>query len=423
MTKMKNHKRHILLAVSGLNPQVVTETLYALAVQKNIDIAEIYIVTTAKGKQIIREGRSDDLSLRPLETEIERFCRLYDKPLPQFIPDGAHIIEADDSSLDDIVNEEANLLFADTVTRVIREMTAVRNTVLHCSLAGGRKTMSAAIAIAMTMFGRREDTLTHVLVSKEFEQSKKFFPETPEEVNQITLCEFPYVRLRDKLSWFRMTPTVSYADLVRRAQEEVNLLHVPAVAQLSKRMRTVTIGKDRIKSRHSNLPSASFTISIVPEPNSRFKFLESGSITHLFTVTSEFSRRAIQYELKNLSQHSSQLAEFYKRLEAKLRSLPANETLLRLGGGKTFLDNSIALALVDDEEAYAQYVKTCFGKGMPFPRTRSVLFQNGVPAVPLGWVHLGPPGAGAHPQAQSEQAASDPIALLSQKFRIRSKRS
>ena len=49
----EQYSRRILLAVTGLSPQVVTETLYALAVRRDPPFVptEIHLLTTAEGKQ------------------------------------------------------------------------------------------------------------------------------------------------------------------------------------------------------------------------------------------------------------------------------------------------------------------------------------------------------------------------------------
>ena len=45
-----NFQRRVLLAVTGMSPQVVTETIYALA-QQGADFVptEVHIITTSKG--------------------------------------------------------------------------------------------------------------------------------------------------------------------------------------------------------------------------------------------------------------------------------------------------------------------------------------------------------------------------------------
>ena len=66
-------EKRILLCVAGLSPQVVTETLYALAKRENPFIAtEIHIITTAEGANRIR------LTLLENDPQEQHFYRLCD---------------------------------------------------------------------------------------------------------------------------------------------------------------------------------------------------------------------------------------------------------------------------------------------------------------------------------------------------------
>ena len=59
---MKRTKRQILLAVVGLSPQVVTETLYALTKCSNVRRfipSEIHLITTLKGAELIQNKLLD----------------------------------------------------------------------------------------------------------------------------------------------------------------------------------------------------------------------------------------------------------------------------------------------------------------------------------------------------------------------------
>ena len=49
------------------------------------------------------------------------------------------------------------------------------DTQLMVSIAGGRKTMGYYAGYALTLFGRHQDQLSHVLVSEEFEGNRDFF--------------------------------------------------------------------------------------------------------------------------------------------------------------------------------------------------------------------------------------------------------
>ena len=52
IVSQKDQMKNILLAVTGLNPQVITETLYALH-QNNRYVDAIHVITTRDGKEKI----------------------------------------------------------------------------------------------------------------------------------------------------------------------------------------------------------------------------------------------------------------------------------------------------------------------------------------------------------------------------------
>ncbi|MFR6358904.1 MAG: CRISPR-associated ring nuclease [Sutterella wadsworthensis] len=54
-----NSRRCILLAVTGMTPQVITETIYALKTERNIVPDEVHVVTTSSGADCIRETLLD----------------------------------------------------------------------------------------------------------------------------------------------------------------------------------------------------------------------------------------------------------------------------------------------------------------------------------------------------------------------------
>ena len=52
-------RRHILLCVAGLTPQIITETLYALTQQRGERVDEIRVITTLGGRDRIRQALLD----------------------------------------------------------------------------------------------------------------------------------------------------------------------------------------------------------------------------------------------------------------------------------------------------------------------------------------------------------------------------
>jgi CRISPR-associated protein (TIGR02584 family) len=119
--------------------------------------------------------------------------------------------------MEDIRTSADNEQMAAQLLGFVKGLTADPNVVLHCSLGGGRRTMTAYMMLALTMYGREEDRLTHVLVPEVFETNPDFFfpPAKPQvlpvrlegnrlgTVNtrdaQVELAEIPFVRLRSAL--------------------------------------------------------------------------------------------------------------------------------------------------------------------------------------------------------------------------------
>ena len=103
--------RRILIAVTGLSPQIVTETLYALAVDSAENDryvpTEIHIVTTAKGAE---HARLNLLSEEP--GQFHRLCRDYpgiDLEKIKFDESSIHVIARSDAEeMDDIRNSDDN---------------------------------------------------------------------------------------------------------------------------------------------------------------------------------------------------------------------------------------------------------------------------------------------------------------------------
>lgn len=181
MTRTQPHSfpRRILLAVTGLSPQVVTETLHALAVsaQQPFVPTEIHLITTAEGAERAR------LSL--LSADRGWFKRIRDDyALPEIAFDSTHIHvlrDAEGKPIADIRTPEDNLRCADFITEAVRAFTADQQAAVHVSIAGGRKTMGFFLGYALSLFGRDQDRLSHVLVSEPFESSWNFSipPRTP----------------------------------------------------------------------------------------------------------------------------------------------------------------------------------------------------------------------------------------------------
>jgi len=224
--------KNILVCVSGLTPQIVTETLFCLSVKENIKIDELYIITTARGRDIIL-GKDDDFNKKrgypPLKKELRNLCNKYKIKEPLFDEGNGHIIVAKEQSIDlyDIRSDKDNQLFPNKVCDVIREKCQKDEIILYCSISGGRKTMSVDLAFALTLFGRARDKLYHVLVDSKVEYNKDFwFPRNRDELKLLEISVLPYIKLRTLLGDFtqnKLFKSLSYTGLVDLMQQQIRI--------------------------------------------------------------------------------------------------------------------------------------------------------------------------------------------------------
>jgi CRISPR-associated protein (TIGR02584 family) len=227
------YPRRILLATTGLAPQILTETLYALAVTAVPAFvpSEIHVVTTDEGRHRLMLTLLD-----PSTARLRKFAEEFSLPAlaGALTPERIHVFAgADGRPLADIACDEDNTAAADLTTRVVRALTADAEAALHVSLAGGRKTMGFLLGYALSLFGRPQDRLSHVLVDRAFEMHPDFFypPREPRVLTtrdgrpintadaRLLLAEIPIVRLRLGLPRELLAGTASYSETVARAEE------------------------------------------------------------------------------------------------------------------------------------------------------------------------------------------------------------
>ena len=207
--------KNILLAVTGLSPQVITETLYALH-QSDRQVDAIHVITTRDGKEKIYTGL-----LGGKKGYYYRYLKEYGIP-PESIDFGCGNIHVVTDEYGIETNDIANELHNERLLKKCMELaflfTKDPETAVFFSIAGGRKTMSSCLTIAAQIYGRPQDRLYHVLVSPEFESSRDFyypprksmrikltdakgepfFKET--KFAQVNLIPIPFFSVRKKLS-------------------------------------------------------------------------------------------------------------------------------------------------------------------------------------------------------------------------------
>ena len=82
--------------------------------------------------------------------------------------------------------------------------------------------MSAAMGFALSLLGRANDELLHVLTTEAFQNSKSFYPKK-NDAPCLQLIDVPFVRLRTRLELDAKKKT-SYMNLVEEAQKTIDML-------------------------------------------------------------------------------------------------------------------------------------------------------------------------------------------------------
>jgi CRISPR-associated protein (TIGR02584 family) len=198
-----------LITVLGSSPQVITETLYAL---KEAGFPNRIIVFTTK------HGASQIEQLA-LHEHIESLCENYGLSVPTLNEHDINIVkDLNGIELNDIRNSADQESMADQITQTVRELVKDDKISIHASIAGGRKSMSFYMGYIFSIFARPQDSLSHVLVSPEFESNNFWYPtpksspfvakiirETGEKIMldaqhaKVELAEIPFLRINNAL--------------------------------------------------------------------------------------------------------------------------------------------------------------------------------------------------------------------------------
>lgn len=246
----------ILLAVTGMSPAVLTETVWALAHEAEPVVpSRVIVVTTSDGRRQLESqlftpeprfgGRCPWDALREALAAAGhdlagrlRFGATGDDVRVMTVTDPA---TGRSRELTDLRTPGDNEAAADFLLDQVRAIVANPDTRLIASLAGGRKTMGALLYACLTLAGRETDRLTHVLVSEPFETLRGFwFPGqpggplagrvAPSEASaqphdpaaaQVQLADVPFVPLRNLFQRELGRPAGRFSLLVESCREQV----------------------------------------------------------------------------------------------------------------------------------------------------------------------------------------------------------
>ena len=233
---MVQHKRIILVSAMGTSPAVLTNTVWGLAHQKpSIVPDEIVVFITKRGKELLSQKLFGEGVWNEMRSNLKREKIEIDGKLVFGATSIRVIPDAEGNEIEDLRTGDDNLRAADFMLSQLRQYTEDSETELHVSIAGRRKTISALLFSCMSLLGREQDKVYHVLlppaleggVTPTFYYPKRGSTYTAQVTGkkhkakdlQCELFEVMFVRMR---GWyqekFNAIPP-SYRALVARVQE------------------------------------------------------------------------------------------------------------------------------------------------------------------------------------------------------------
>jgi len=230
MTKPHEYKKKALVVVGGLSPQVLTETLYGLVMSTPAFVpTEIHLVTTSEGSH-----RAMLDLLHPETGKFHSFCCEFGLPEITFDENSIHVMrDQSGMKMNDIRTPLQNEAAADFITNIIAKLTEDDQLAIHASIAGGRKTMGYYLGYALSLYGRDQDRLSHVLVSEGYEGHPEFFYPTKKSkviytrdnrpvdtsLAEVVLAEIPFIRFRDDVPAKLLNGKASFSETINLARK------------------------------------------------------------------------------------------------------------------------------------------------------------------------------------------------------------
>ncbi|WP_027722144.1 CRISPR-associated ring nuclease [Maridesulfovibrio zosterae] len=215
-----------LLVLSGVNPQLVTEALYALhrecadpeSEYYDLEYPEkVHVITTKEGQNSLYSGLGYDVRTMSKQNEkkirrergenpgskFKSFCENYGREDVVFTPQNVHVISDGGKPLVDITNAKDSRIAEVFIMHEVMEL-AKHNTIY--AVIGGRASMSVFLYTTFQILGEGGHRVFHIPAGKELMERKKlFYPALDKNTGQpkkeedelIDLCELPVFALSD----------------------------------------------------------------------------------------------------------------------------------------------------------------------------------------------------------------------------------
>ena len=222
---IESQRKHVLVAILGTSPAVLTEAVWALAMQKNIVLDKIVVLTTTEGRDKFFKDVYDAQKhiWRDLCADLNAAGKAIDEKI---IGPASFKIFPDENNdfAKDLPSYDANMLAADMM---VNELGGERFNkgdmwVIHGLIAGGRKTMTALFFSCMCLLARKGDQVYHVLAPGCENDPNFYYPRTPPEANKVNLFSVPFVRMGRWAEDMTKNKGMTYRNLIDAVEHELD---------------------------------------------------------------------------------------------------------------------------------------------------------------------------------------------------------
>lgn len=234
--------RNILFLVTGMTPKIITEILWALACDSKRITAwipdEIHVLSTEDGLNQTRARLFEEGVFAKMKKDYPILVNV------EFSSQHLHLITQDGTALKDLKTPADNELAANTICTKIQQFTQDEHTALHVSIAGGSKTMGFYAGYPLSLYGRYQDRLSHVLVDSDFENSSDFYYPTPCDKFVIQRNTDKRLNAKEAQIWLALIPFVRMRALINQSDIVVQQNFSTVVALMNKNLQNLHIHLD-----------------------------------------------------------------------------------------------------------------------------------------------------------------------------------
>jgi CRISPR-associated protein (TIGR02584 family) len=219
MVTKERPMKEIFLAVVGTTPQVLTECLFYYThpyYEQNRYFSSIKILTTSAGRDSLKAALFGENKLSELEQELAVTSGYFQLTMQDVIV----FHDENGYEMADLLKTEDNQQARAQTSEVVKALTEDPDVRLTATVAGGRKTMGALMALSFQLYGRKQDELIHIIPHEEkMNDPSWFFPAKSEvQKQELMVSHVPVIRVGRYLS---QDLNLSVDDLMKRVQDSL----------------------------------------------------------------------------------------------------------------------------------------------------------------------------------------------------------